>query len=144
MEGTLFSPAVEGIKHVKSEHGELMTKPFLEVCKLVLPILGSNFFLYNRSWILLENWCNAWIPWRCIFEFLYTVIIISCVTNRVHLLHWCQINLELLWLWLNLISAEIYLWVSHFFCLNITSFATCAADFMCSSITRNSCIWKAL
>ncbi|OIT33547.1 PREDICTED: glycolipid transfer protein 1-like [Nicotiana attenuata] len=41
MEGTLFSPALEGMKHVKSEHGELMTKPFLEVCKLVLPILDK-------------------------------------------------------------------------------------------------------
>jgi len=45
MEGTLFSPALEGMKDVKSEHGELMTKPFLEVCKLVLPILGSHFSL---------------------------------------------------------------------------------------------------
>ncbi|KAK4732589.1 hypothetical protein R3W88_025577 [Solanum pinnatisectum] len=41
MEGTLFSPALEGMKDVKSEHGELMTKPFLEVCKLVLPILDK-------------------------------------------------------------------------------------------------------
>lgn len=45
MDGTLFAPALEGMKDVKSEHGELMTKPFLEVCKLVLPILGSNFSL---------------------------------------------------------------------------------------------------
>ncbi|CAN4120554.1 unnamed protein product [Withania somnifera] len=29
------------MKHVKSEDGELMAKPFLEVCKLVLPILDK-------------------------------------------------------------------------------------------------------
>ncbi|ESR33505.1 hypothetical protein CICLE_v10005918mg [Citrus x clementina] len=41
MEGTAFSPSLEGMKHVKSEQGEMLTKPFLEVCKLILPVLDK-------------------------------------------------------------------------------------------------------
>ncbi|XP_047945222.1 glycolipid transfer protein 1-like [Salvia hispanica] len=40
-ESSVFSCCVEGLKHVKSDHGDLMTKPFLDVCKLVLPILDK-------------------------------------------------------------------------------------------------------
>ncbi|KAH7652324.1 Glycolipid transfer protein [Dioscorea alata] len=40
MEGTtVFTPSLEGMKHVKSEGGEMLTKPFLDVCKLVLPVI---------------------------------------------------------------------------------------------------------
>ncbi|XP_072984677.1 glycolipid transfer protein 1-like [Typha latifolia] len=41
MEGTVFTPSLEGIKHVKSENGVMLTKPFLEVCKLILPVLDK-------------------------------------------------------------------------------------------------------
>jgi hypothetical protein len=41
MEGTAFTPALEGMKHVKSEEGEMLTKPFLEVCKQILPVIGA-------------------------------------------------------------------------------------------------------
>ena len=41
MEGTVFAPALEGIQHVKSEAGEILTKPFLEVCKHILPVIGA-------------------------------------------------------------------------------------------------------
>ncbi|XP_042060033.1 glycolipid transfer protein 1-like [Salvia splendens] len=40
-ESSAFSSCVEGLKHVKSDHGDLMTKPFLDVCKLILPILDK-------------------------------------------------------------------------------------------------------
>ncbi|XP_049409906.1 glycolipid transfer protein 1 [Solanum stenotomum] len=39
MEGTVFAPALEGIKHVKSEEGVMLTRPFLDVCKHILPII---------------------------------------------------------------------------------------------------------
>lgn len=39
MEGTVFTPALEGMKFVKSEEGEMVTKPFLEVCKQILPVI---------------------------------------------------------------------------------------------------------
>ncbi|KAH0659956.1 glycolipid transfer protein 1 [Solanum tuberosum] len=39
MEGTVFAPALEGIKHVKSEEGIMLTRPFLDVCKHILPII---------------------------------------------------------------------------------------------------------
>ncbi|KAK4482470.1 hypothetical protein RD792_009628 [Penstemon davidsonii] len=41
MEETAFSACLEGIKHVKSEHGDLLTKPFLDLCRLILPILDK-------------------------------------------------------------------------------------------------------
>lgn len=40
MEGTVFVPALEGMKHVKSEGGEMLTKEFLEVCKQIMPVIG--------------------------------------------------------------------------------------------------------
>ncbi|KAL8055236.1 hypothetical protein ABFX02_04G043800 [Erythranthe guttata] len=39
MEGTIFAPALEGMKHVKSEDGVMLTKPFLDVCKLIIPVI---------------------------------------------------------------------------------------------------------
>lgn len=41
MEGTVFVPALEGMKHVKSEGGEMLTKEFLEVCKQILPVIDQ-------------------------------------------------------------------------------------------------------
>ena len=41
MAGTVFTPSLEGMKHVKSENGVILTKPFLDVCKLILPVLGN-------------------------------------------------------------------------------------------------------
>ncbi|KAL2463140.1 Glycolipid transfer protein 1 [Forsythia ovata] len=41
MEETVFTPCLEGFKHVKSEQGDMLTKPFLDVCRLVLPILDK-------------------------------------------------------------------------------------------------------
>ncbi|CAN4098127.1 unnamed protein product [Withania somnifera] len=39
MEGTVFAPALEGLKHVKSEEGVMLTRPFLDVCKHILPVI---------------------------------------------------------------------------------------------------------
>ncbi|KAL3531211.1 hypothetical protein ACH5RR_010533 [Cinchona calisaya] len=41
MEGTVFTPALEGMKHAKSEQGDMLTKPFLEVCRLILPVIDK-------------------------------------------------------------------------------------------------------
>jgi len=41
MEGTVFTPSLEGMQHVKSESGVILTKPFLQVCKQILPVLGN-------------------------------------------------------------------------------------------------------
>ncbi|XP_047325213.1 glycolipid transfer protein 1-like [Impatiens glandulifera] len=41
MEGTVISPSLEGMKHIKSDQGEFLAEPFLNVCKLVLPILDK-------------------------------------------------------------------------------------------------------
>jgi len=35
----VFAPALEGMKSVKSAEGEMQTKPFLEVCKQILPVI---------------------------------------------------------------------------------------------------------
>lgn len=39
----MFTPSLEGMKSVKSVEGEILTKPFLDVCKLILPVLGMHF-----------------------------------------------------------------------------------------------------
>ncbi|XP_073278843.1 glycolipid transfer protein 1-like [Primulina huaijiensis] len=38
---SVFILSLEGIKHVKSEEGDLLTKPFLNVCKLIIPIIDK-------------------------------------------------------------------------------------------------------
>ncbi|XP_057957316.1 glycolipid transfer protein 1 [Malania oleifera] len=41
MEGTVFTNALEGMKDVKTEEGKMLTKPFLEVCKHILPVIDK-------------------------------------------------------------------------------------------------------
>lgn len=41
MAETVFTPALEGMKHVKSEQGDMLTKPFLDVCKQILPVIDK-------------------------------------------------------------------------------------------------------
>ncbi|KAH7573209.1 hypothetical protein JRO89_XS03G0090500 [Xanthoceras sorbifolium] len=50
MEGTVFTASLEGMKHVKSPEGEMLTKPFLEVCKLILPVIGPDKKLADYSY----------------------------------------------------------------------------------------------
>ncbi|PON51755.1 Glycolipid transfer protein domain containing protein [Parasponia andersonii] len=38
---TVFTPALEGIKIIKSENGEVLTKPFLDACKHILPVIDK-------------------------------------------------------------------------------------------------------
>ncbi|CAH9075470.1 unnamed protein product [Cuscuta epithymum] len=40
-EDTVFTPALEKMKYIKSEDGEMLTEPFLEVCKLILPVIDK-------------------------------------------------------------------------------------------------------
>ncbi|KAL0414291.1 UNVERIFIED_CONTAM: Glycolipid transfer protein 1 [Sesamum radiatum] len=57
MAETVFAPCLEGIKHIKSEQGDLLTKPLLDVCKLVLPILVAKslaFYLDDMLSLLPE------------------------------------------------------------------------------------------
>ncbi|XP_073126875.1 glycolipid transfer protein 1-like [Henckelia pumila] len=41
MAENVFSPCLEGIQHVKCEQGDMLTMPFLDLCKLILPILDK-------------------------------------------------------------------------------------------------------
>ncbi|XP_010522469.1 PREDICTED: glycolipid transfer protein 1 [Tarenaya hassleriana] len=41
MEGSVFTPCLGAIKHVKTEQGEMLTKPFLELCKMILPVIDK-------------------------------------------------------------------------------------------------------
>ncbi|XP_057440636.1 glycolipid transfer protein 1-like [Lotus japonicus] len=41
MERSAFRPALEGLEHVRSEEGKILTKPFLDVCKTILPVLDK-------------------------------------------------------------------------------------------------------
>lgn len=46
MAETVFTPSLEGMKNVKSEQGQMLTKPFLDVCKLILPVIGKLHFVF--------------------------------------------------------------------------------------------------
>uniref|UniRef100_A0A453P3Y4 Glycolipid transfer protein domain-containing protein n=1 Tax=Aegilops tauschii subsp. strangulata TaxID=200361 RepID=A0A453P3Y4_AEGTS len=38
MAETVFAPCLEGMKHVRSDSGVMLAKPFLDVCKQILPV----------------------------------------------------------------------------------------------------------
>lgn len=74
MEGTVFVPALEGMKHVKSEGGEMLSKEFLEVCKLIMPVIGIFTFKdvpqFPKN---LEN-CSFYI----VFSSYFINMLVSC------------------------------------------------------------------
>lgn len=37
----MFTPSLEAMNGVKSEHGEMLSKPFLDVCKNILPVIDK-------------------------------------------------------------------------------------------------------
>ncbi|KAL5540915.1 hypothetical protein UlMin_044891 [Ulmus minor] len=41
MPGTVFTPALEGLKLVRDKNGKILTKRFLEICKDILPVLDK-------------------------------------------------------------------------------------------------------
>lgn len=59
MEGTAFAPALEGMKSVRSPEGEMLTEPFLEVCKQILPVIGTLFvfMIWAGHFVLGQSRC---------------------------------------------------------------------------------------
>jgi hypothetical protein len=52
MSDSVFTPALAGFPHIKSPEGDLLTKPFLDVCSLVLPVIdkfGSSMALVKSD-----------------------------------------------------------------------------------------------
>lgn len=47
MEESVFSSPLEGLARVRSEEGKILTKPFLDICKSLLPVLGM---LISSTW----------------------------------------------------------------------------------------------
>jgi len=45
MEGTIFALCLEIIPHVKFGDGDIETKPFLDACRHVFPVIGIHGFL---------------------------------------------------------------------------------------------------
>ncbi|XP_010556912.1 PREDICTED: glycolipid transfer protein 1-like [Tarenaya hassleriana] len=41
MEGTVFTPPLGAMEHAKTKQGEILTKPFLELCKMIFPVLDK-------------------------------------------------------------------------------------------------------
>ncbi|KAJ9176465.1 hypothetical protein P3X46_011774 [Hevea brasiliensis] len=39
--GTVFTASLQGIQQIKSRDGEILTRPFLDVCKTILPVIDS-------------------------------------------------------------------------------------------------------
>jgi len=85
MEGSVFAPALEGIKLVKSEQGEILTQPFLDACKHILPVIGtcscspSNVIVSRRS---KEDKYAKWAFFR-VFFLLFTVFCWRTGTSNI-------------------------------------------------------------
>lgn len=85
MAATVFTPALEGIKLVKSEDGEMLTKPFLDACKQILPVIdkfGAALALVKSdiggNITRLENKYNS-DPEK--FKYLYSMVQAEVETN---------------------------------------------------------------
>uniref|UniRef100_A0A803LA61 Glycolipid transfer protein domain-containing protein n=1 Tax=Chenopodium quinoa TaxID=63459 RepID=A0A803LA61_CHEQI len=57
MEGNVFTRAVEGVKLIRSEEGIILTKPFLDLCRLLLPLIDK--FGSQMSCIKADVACNV-------------------------------------------------------------------------------------
>ncbi len=66
---TVFGPALETMKTVKSPDGEMLTKPFLNVCRNVLPVIGNWFFQESSSSFCLLLWLLSWNLFLFLFFF---------------------------------------------------------------------------
>ncbi|KAL2506572.1 Glycolipid transfer protein 1 [Abeliophyllum distichum] len=82
---SLFTPCLEGIKHVKSEQGDMLTKPLLDICKLMLPILdkfGTAMTMVKSdisgNILRLESKYSS-NPFR--FNYLYSVVLAEVETK---------------------------------------------------------------
>lgn len=79
MERNVFSSSLEGLKLLKSEQGELQTKPFLDVCRQLLPILGLYFFFPHFfsyfGYLFYSIYSLLYIFWVC--TFLCVLLVIS-------------------------------------------------------------------
>ncbi|KAK9665768.1 hypothetical protein RND81_14G134700 [Saponaria officinalis] len=78
MAETVFTPALEGIKLVKSDNGDILSKPFLDACKHILPVidkLGASMALVKSdiggNITRLENKYNT-DPAK--FNYLYSMV----------------------------------------------------------------------
>ncbi|XP_056175318.1 glycolipid transfer protein 1-like [Syzygium oleosum] len=100
MKGTIFAPSLEGMKHIKSEEGEMLTKPFLDVCKLILPVIekfGAAMALVksdiggNISWLEAKYESN---PSQ--FKLLYSMVRVEVEAKTSKASSGCIIGL--LWL----------------------------------------------
>ncbi|KAK8969714.1 hypothetical protein KSP40_PGU006686 [Platanthera guangdongensis] len=85
MEGTVFTPSLEAMNGVKSEHGEMLSKPFLDVCKNILPVIdkfGAAMILVKSdiggNITRLENKYNS-DPSK--FKYLYTFVQVEVETK---------------------------------------------------------------
>lgn len=47
--GSVLTPSFEGMKHVRTKEGEMLMKPFVDVCKLILPVLGTDRCSMSRK-----------------------------------------------------------------------------------------------
>ncbi|KAH9626454.1 hypothetical protein KSS87_004955 [Heliosperma pusillum] len=85
MSETVFTPALEGIKLVKTEDGEMLAKPFLDACKHILPVIdkfGASMALVKSdiggNITRLENNYNS-DPVK--FNYLYNMVQVEVETQ---------------------------------------------------------------
>ncbi|XP_020275644.1 glycolipid transfer protein 1-like [Asparagus officinalis] len=85
MEGSVLTPSMEGMKHVRTKEGEMLTKPFLDVCKLILPVLDK----FGPAMVIVKadiggnisRLENKYTSDTQKFKFMYTIVLVE-VENR--------------------------------------------------------------
>ena len=72
MAQTVFTPSLEGMEHVKAENKVILTKPFLDVCKQILPVLGNSSASLSAAYKLgvLDGCKQICVP-LCLFGMEY-------------------------------------------------------------------------
>ena len=67
MAETVFTPSLEGMEHVKA-----LTKPFLDVCKQILPVLGNSSASLSAAYKLgVLDGCKQFCVPLCLFGMEY-------------------------------------------------------------------------
>ena len=72
MAETVFIPSLEGMEHVKAENKVILTKPFLDVCKQILHVLGNSSASLSAAYKLgVLDGCKQFCVSLCLFRMEY-------------------------------------------------------------------------
>ncbi|AES61084.2 glycolipid transfer protein [Medicago truncatula] len=96
MEGTVFAPTLEGMKHIKSEQGEILSQPFLDVCKHILPVIAAMAIVKSDIGGNISRLESKYLSNPAKFNCLYSLVQVEVETKTAKASSSCTTGL--LWL----------------------------------------------